>query len=442
MSIVILIPCLVCIVGLFRWPLTKTFLNVYLSVVLLVPIYFYWKVSSLPAINFSEAVLVPLGIAIVIKELPRWRWSLTDATMPFFVLSSFYAELRFGLRTNAIFDGFDALFLALVPYMIGKTLIEQYGARVATAKRFAFLLFLACIVAVYEYPMGRNPFTLMWTPFFPEEAFAWKTQIRWGFGRVSGPFGQSELAGIVLFTGLIFALWLAQRHAWEPRFRHLEWTRLSKPFAIVAMIILTLLMTQARGPWLGCLAAIPVLMIGRAKNVKRTALLVFAGISLFTAVAYSGLKNYVSAGAPTTNEQQTAQYRQQLLDNYIPIAKAGGVWGWGEVFPQVPGQSSIDNEYLLIALTQGLAGLVAFGFLAVATVLRLGYIALYAPDRDDSTFAFALLGILIGLLGTISTVFLGNQTYELFFLLAGWAQAIPLPVRARETAFQFDQVYT
>jgi O-antigen ligase len=282
----------------------------------------------------------------------------------------------------------------------------------------------------------------MWTPFFPEEAFAWKTQIRWGFGRVSGPFGQSELAGIVLFTGLIFALWLAQRHAWEPRFRHLEWTRLSKPFAIVAMIILTLLMTQARGPWLGCLAAIPVLMIGRAKNVKRTALLVFAGISLFTAVAYSGLKNYVSAGAPTTNEQQTAQYRQQLLDNYIPIAKAGGVWGWGEVFPQVPGQSSIDNEYLLIALTQGLAGLVAFGFLAVATVLRLGYIALYAPDRDDSTFAFALLGILIGLLGTISTVFLGNQTYELFFLLAGWAQAIPLPVRARETAFQFDQVYT
>jgi len=442
MSIVILIPCLICIVGLFRWSLTKTFLNVYLPVSMLIPIYFFWKVAALPPINFSEAVLVPLGIAILIKELPRWRWSIADLALPLFIFSSYYAELLLDMRTNAIFDAFNTIALALIPYMIGKTLIEQHGARVATLKRFAFMLFVGCILALYEYPMGRNPYTIIWQPLFPDESFAWKTQIRWGFGRVSGPFGQSELAGMVLFTGLIFALWLLQRHEWEPRFKGFEWVQISKPFAIIGLIILTLLMTQARGPWLGCLAALPVFFIGRAKNVKRTAAIAFVGIALFGAIAYSGLKNYVNDGAPASDEQQTAQYRSQLLDNYIPIVREGGLWGWGDAFPQVPGQGSVDNEYLFLALTQGFAGLAAFVLLGVCTVVRLAYIALNSQNREDSSFAFAMLGIFIGLLGTITTVFLGNQPYELVFLLAGWAQAIPLPRREPEKSFQFQQVYT
>ncbi|SEG52400.1 O-Antigen ligase [Bryocella elongata] len=442
MSIVILIPCLICIVGLFYWSLTKTFLNVYLTVFMLIPTYFFWKVAALPPINFSEAVLVPLCIAILIKELPRWRWTVADLALPLFIISSYYAEYLLDMRTNAIFDGFNTVALALTPYMIGKTLIEQHGARVATVKRFTFLLFLGCILALYEYPMGRNPYSMIWQPLFPDESFSWKTQIRWGFGRVSGPFGQSELAGMVLFTGLVFAIWLLHRQQWEPRFKGLEWTPVSKPFAIIGLLVITLLMTQARGPWLGCLAALPVLFVGRAKNVKRTAKFAFVGIALFGAIAYSGLKNYVSDGAPASDEQQTAQYRSQLLDNYAPIAREGGLWGWGDTFPQVPGQGSIDNEYLFIALTQGFAGLAALCLLGVSTVIRLAYIALNAPNRDDSSFAFALLGIFIGLLGTITTVFLGNQPYELLFLLAGWAQAIPMPQRVRQSAFQFQQVYT
>lgn len=442
MSIVVLIPTVLCIAALFYWPLTKTFLNVYLPVVLLVPIYYYWKVASLPAINFSEAVLMPLGIAVAVKEFRHWRFTVGDIAVAVFVFACFFSEWRSGRHTNAIFDGFDAIFLAFAPYMIGKTLIEPYGIRVATAKRFVFLLFLACLVAVYEYPMGQNPFSLMWSPFFPDEAFAWKTQIRWGFGRVSGPFGQSELAGLILFTGLILALWVSHRRQWSDRFRGLEWTGLRKGVTITVVIILTQITTQARGPWLGCLAALPVSFIGRAKHTRRAAWIVFSVLALFTAITYSGLKNYVSSGAPTSDEQETAQYRQHLLDNYTPIAQQGGVWGWGENFPQVPGQSSIDNEYLLVALMEGMAGLAAFSLLSVSTVLRLGSIALTTTDEDDRTFAFAMLGIFIGILGTISTVFLGNQTYELFFFLAGWAQGIRRPIPQRAEAFRFERVFT
>ena len=47
----------------------------------------------------------------------------------------------------------------------------------------------------------------------------------------------------------------------------------------------------------------------------------------------------------------------------------------------------------------------------------------------------------MGILITIYTVFLGNQPYQLFFLIAGWSQAVRFrPVKAPQLAF--EQVYT
>ena len=40
-----------------------------------------------------------------------------------------------------------------------------------------------------------------------------------------------------------------------------------------------------------------------------------------------------------------------------------------------------------------------------------------------------------------NTVFLGNQTYQLFFLLAGWAQALPTGY-SREPQLSFEHVYS
>ena len=52
-----------------------------------------------------------------------------------------------------------------------------------------------------------------------------------------------------------------------------------------------------------------------------------------------------------------------------------------------------------------------------------------------------MVGIFCGVLFTIYTVFLGNQTYQLFFFLAGWAQALP----TRESPameLSFEHVYS
>ena len=440
MSIIILIPAVCCILALFRDSISKAFLNVYLPVFMLLPVYYYWKVAALPPITFSEAALLPLGIAIALKELPRWRPAFSDLAIALFLFSSFYADYLGDKETTWKFELFATFCLAFVPYMIGKLLIEQHGLRIDTVKRLVFLLFLSCIISAYEYKMGRNPFALIFDRFFPGESFAWKTQIRWGFGRVSGPFGQSELAGIILIFGLILAMWLAYYKLWEPRFSRPTWWPFKKSPTIVFTIALTLLMTQARGPWLGTLIAVPVALIGRSKHIVRAAVLTTIFAIVGGAAAYVVLKHYTS-GPTTSAEQENAQYRAQLLTNYLPVVKEQGAWGGGPDFPRVGTQGSIDNEYLFVALVQGWVGLATFVFIALESVVRLLAAAIYAPTPADRNFALSMLGIMLGLLLTIVTVFLGNQPYELFFLLAGWSQSLPLKPRKRPKP-AFEVVYT
>ena len=440
MPIVILIPFLLCTFALFRDSAQKAFLNIYVPVFMLFPIYYFWKVASLPPIDLSEAALVPLGFAMIVKEMPRWRLSLMDLWLGLFVFSAYYADALHGHQVASTFELFSGLCIAVLPYMAGKLLIEQAGGRVAVVKRIVFCLFVASVLSAYEYRMGQNPFTLIFARFFPDERFPWKTQIRWGFGRVSGPYGQSELAGMMLFFGLVLTFYLAFNHLWEPKFKRADWLPLRKSTIIAWTIGLTLLMTQARGPWLGSLVAVPIAFIGRARNTLRAAI-VFTTLCLVVGpLSYIGFQHYANAPA-TSAEQETANYRSHLLDNYIPVAKQGGPWGWGQDFPRAPGQGSIDNEYLFVALTQGWVGLLSFCALAIGGLYHLILAAIYNPTKRDRYFAFSLLGIFLGLLITVFTVFLGNQPYELFFLLLGWAQAVRVR-QAPQPEFQFEHVYT
>jgi hypothetical protein len=440
MSIIILIPALACIIALFRDSTTKAFLNIYLPVFFLLPIYYFWKVAALPPIDFAEAALLPLGFAILIKDLRHWRPALMDLSLALFIMSSCYSDYLNEPRTSFVLALFSTLVTALVPYMIGKLLIEQHHARIATIKRIVLLLVITCVISAYEYKMGQNPFSLAFRHFFPDETFAWKTQIRWGFGRVSGPFGQSELAGIILIFGIVLALWAGYYHFWPQRFRYFHRWPLSKSTTFIALIALTLFMTQARGPWLGAIVAIPIAFIGRSQRVLRTAIITILCLTIGGAIVYVGLNHYTS-GPTTSEEQETAQYRQQLLTNYIPVAKAGGPWGWGQDFPRVGGQGSIDNQYLFVALTQGWVGLLAFCLIAAESMVHMFASAMLAQEKSDRYFAWSMLGIMLGLLVTSFTVFLGLQTFQLFFLLAGWSQA--LPTRQKETTqLAFETVYT
>ncbi len=432
MQAIVLLPMIVCIVALFRRPLTQVFLWVYLPVMLLLPTYFVYKGPGLPPLDFSEAVLLPLGIAAAWRLLPTWKPTLTDIWMGVFLLSSAASHFRAHETTQGWFNLFHTLCEAVAPYLLGKLLIEQFDLRLQTARRFVYVLAAASIVSLVEYVRGRNPFVLLWSRFFPDQPLIWETQMRWGFGRVAGPFGQSELAGMVLLVALVLAIWVSYSHPWPDKFRWVP-----HPFRqrtiLFAVLVVTLFTTQARGPWLGCMLAVPIALLGRTRHLLRN------GTVLFMLCLFAGAAVYVKGSVYTqtqvkaeTDEQQTAQYRRQLLDDYVPIAAAGGAWGWGEKFPVVSTSTSIDNEYLFLWLTQGWVGLVSFLAIAGDTLVRLLRAIVRSTGKRDRFFALTLLGAFCGLLLTVGTVFLSQQPYQIFFLLAGWAQSVRTVTTQRE----------
>lgn len=432
-NFIIFVPSLLTVVALFRTSLTKVFLNIYLPVLLLLPLYFHIKVPGLPPIDFSEAVVIPLGCVMLYRLWPLLKFTVSDVALAVFITSAGVSHFLTHDTTHGIFNIFYGIFEALIPYLFGKLLIEHFDIRVQTVRRIVVLMAAGCFVSVLEYFIGVNPFAFVFHPFFPGQKLIWVTQFRWGFGRVAGPYGQSELAGIMLFTGIVLLAWVSLAHPWQEKLGNI----LNIRTVLFAVLGVTLLSTQARGPWLGCILALPIALLGRTRNLLRNALVLVALCLVVGLVLYVKGKAYTSTN-PSSGEQQTAQYRADLLDFYVPIAQRGGAWGWGEGFPVVRAYSSVDNEYLLLWLVQGWIGMVSFVVIASDTVYRLIIAVVRSTGKRDRFFALTLLGCFSGVLLTVGTVFLFGQPFQLFFLLAGWAQSVKtarIPQQQRQLAF-------
>ena len=355
-------------------------MNVYLPVFMLLPTYYLWKISALPPIGFAEATLLPLGIGMLFVDIRHWRLGRSDLWIILFIISSCYADRSSGNTSVSTFELFTCICTAGIPYMAGKLLIEQYDLRTQTLKRIVFLMFLVSIISAYEYKMGKNPFGLIFDRFFPGQ-FLWVERPRFAGASAVSPARspQSELAGMMFGFGLLMALYLSYMKLWEPKFSRASWLPLSKNQIITGVVGFTLLMTQARGPWLGVLFAIPIAFIGRSKHILRNAILVFAVCGPLAYGSYAVIKSYTS-GPVTSDEQQTARYRSDLIRNYMPVVEKGGAFGWGKDFPRVAGQGSIDNEYLYLALTQGYVGLFSLCMLAFESFLQLTKPAVFGGE--------------------------------------------------------------
>jgi O-antigen ligase len=109
---------------------------------------------------------------------------------------------------------------------------------------------------------------------------------------------------------------------------------------------------------------------------------------------------------------------------------------------------SIDNQYLLLAVTQGLVGLGFFLAILVSCAGRLLYLVARPARPEDQSLVFAHMAVLIGLSVTLTTVYMGEQVVMLFFLFIGWVQGMR-PAAAETAAiglvparFEFRRVLT
>ena len=123
------------------------------------------------------------------------------------------------------------------------------------------------------------------------------------------------------------------------------------------------LLTQSRGPQLGAVVGYSILQIPRFRHRKVAAFVVVLLLAIAGSAAYSYFDKYTSAtdDGNLSEAQSSAIYRRELLKNYEPVVEKGGWLGWGALnIPEVGGQKSIDNAYLLIELGQGKLGLYLF----------------------------------------------------------------------------------
>ena len=454
MDSLVAVPAILSCAGLVRWGPQKTFLYICLPIVVLVPTYFRWKINGFPELDTSICVMMPLAAAMVRPFLRRWQFTRADLWLVLYICSCCYADLKIGETSMAKYRLFDVVMQALVPYMAAKLLIEPLGARYETAKSLILILFASCIIAMPEFLIKFNLFTRIGIHVFPGQWPGWWTQVRGGFGRISGPYGTAEIYGLVLILGVMLVFWVQMRDFPRQSFSPVSWLSSRQATAIcLATLLLALYMTQSRGPWLGALLAIPIALIGRAKHVKRTAVLVLALLLLVAIPAYVAFDHYSSGPRKDYgSERETAQYRRDLIKNYLPLGERGGLWGWGTFYPMVGGQSSIDNEFLRVFVSQGYVGVLTYMLLIFEScyaLLRLGF---SSESRQERHFCFTMIGIFAGWAFTLCTVFMGSQSYQLFFILVGWSQALPyaqasVANRSRDTAsaekkLHLEKVYT
>jgi O-antigen ligase len=144
---------------------------------------------------------------------------------------------------------------------------------------------------------------------------------------------------------------------------------------------------------------------------------------LFGTFAYYYGKRYtdVDINHAQTEAQRNAIYRRELVRTYMPIIKQRPAFGWGiTTLPALNGQASIDNEYLLLAATQGLTGLGLFLLILAGSGVRLFRLGSRNTGLEDKALVFAHMTVLMGLSAALATVFLGEQALMLLFLVVGW----------------------
>ncbi len=453
MAAIILIPALACWAVLAMGSARKALLWVYLPALLLLPQYYVLRLPHLPPIGFADAAILPLGIALVFKGARHWRWAWMDLWVLLFAVcaglsEALSAELANGdwtqllspnlavsqrLSTN-IADGglmFVAGVLTIVlPYMAGKLLIEQEdrAMRKQFVARMVQLLAVVAGLSIYDFLTGRSLWQKLATPFLgANQTEVWEPQMRWGFGRIAGPYGHAILAGMIFLIGLVYCLWLrsADRNWGSRRLIH------GLPFTLrglaLTAIVAGLLMTQSRGPWIGVALALIFALLTRYLPVAKAVIVFTAFCVVFAAGALYFTRQYTekAISQASTEEQRNAIYRRQLLTNYTPLVMERKAFGWGiTTLPAVNGQVSIDNQYLMLAVTEGFTGLAVFLAIVTGSALKLLRMISQPIPSEDRMLALAHLAVLIGLMTTLATVYMGEQVVMLFFLFTGWVQAM------------------
>lgn len=431
MSLIIGIPALIALYVCIRKGVADAFLNVYLPVLLLLPDAFRWSLAG--QLTFHESAVLPVAAFYLLSSSREWRWSVTDflvAVMVGLMIIAEYINRDLHEARNVALRAFLTL---ICPYLLAKGLLRREDLWVGFAKRVVGILAIVALVGVFELATGTNPFVDLLAVVFQGHPYE-PDHVRFGLTRTTGPFAHAILAGIMLAAGYRFVRWLDWNHLWPGTMKYLS---IAKVRLCEGLIVLASIMTLSRGPWVAAGLAALVVNLSRTLNRGRAFALAGIMVGICAAPIYYASSSYVSVGSASgpTEMQRSAAYRYEMLRKYTSVVEQRPIWGWGRGgFPQLGYWTSIDNQYLLLALSYGVMVAALLPVIFLWSSIRLFARAIRMP-RDDpaASLMLTLVGVQLIIAFSITLAWLGAQTEPFLFLVFGWSESLLRDHRASQT---------
>lgn len=393
----------------------RAWVFVALPALVLLPNYYVFDLRGLPEATFHNYLLVVVGAALLLgKDQALYRFQRIDLIpLAFAVWLGVSEALTHGFQEARNLFALQAM-LVCVPWALGRALAKHESLLIASLVMLGLLGGFIGLLSPYEARLGRNPFDLLrgvWPNWVPWDGALY----RGGLRRVAGPFAHPICLGFFYTMILPLVVWLGRaRLVPAPAF-----------WFMFGGSSLGLLLTLSRGPIASAALAIALMLLlwtEARRSLFGSALLLMVPLALVLAPSFA---SYVSVGRSQAGSatQETAAYRKEMIDNYLPVVEESPWIGHGKQgFPIVEGQTSIDNQFLLLALEHGSPATLLFTLLLVVPVGLLLAPLGRRPAQDIwGRLGWALVATLIGALATQTTVFSGPQSAQVMVLLAGLA---------------------
>ncbi|QZA78955.1 hypothetical protein K4H28_06030 [Deefgea tanakiae] len=425
MQYVVYLALLVTTILVWQHSAKHALIRAYLPILLLLPDSYRAMTPGLPDPSFNQAAILPIFVAIMVSKFKYWRPSITDGLVfgfAFFVAYSEYSNAGYAEAQNLMFAMLTSV---LAPYFAARLCLETPIDDVATARVFVVCCVIVSAVSIYQFRFGLNPWSVVLQPFFPGQGTGWVTTFRYGVARIAGPFSHAILAGIMLAMAWRLARWLEWGKCWETLVLRIPLPGKTSNW-VNGLLLLGIIMTIARGPWLGGVAGGVMMWVSRGKERGKRLKLVLCVFVVGGLIGQAILDSYldIKPGTVMTMSQESALYRKELMQKYEAIALDHAAIGWGRnTWPKVGGMESIDNYYLLLALMHGIIALAFLVLLMAWMVVRLVIKGLREPASPNS-LAFTFASIIVMVFISLGTVYLGEQPMPALFFIIGWAEAL------------------
>jgi hypothetical protein len=344
--------------------------------------------------------------------------TLADKFLTGYIILPLVLQYNVDSLTNTIRFGLYSITDIFLPYYVASRGIKTFAAWRDTFMSFVVAVAILSTVAIFEA-------TRKWLLYGSVSS---QMGIDWDFGqfmlrsetlRAMATAGHAIVLGYILMIG--FCIYVASKD--QIQGKGYRW-------ALGLAIVFGLIATAARGPWVGVVAAILILILtGKNKTGRIAQLTVAVGLLVtFLLMTTWGTEFLAYLPFVGTSESESVVYRQRLFDVSVQVIGLNPMLGSFDYMrnplmqQMIQGEGIIDlvNSYLGIALTYGLAGLCLF----LGVFLTAGYttwrtVVANPNDVEITSIGRSLLACLAGILVTIGTASSVTYIALLYWIIAG-----------------------